>query len=95
MKSKDARSRSQELAFREYKKDGGNTGISAYSTLEDGIVLIFHDKPFYYLYSFKKPGRLHVKQMTEAARKGEKLNTYINTNVRGNYDDKWLYRVTV
>jgi hypothetical protein len=77
MKSKDARSHSEELGFKDYKKVG-NTGVSRYSVLEDGIVLIFRDKPDYYLYSFKKPGS-HVKEMIEAATKGEKLSTLIRT----------------
>jgi hypothetical protein len=87
MKSKDARSHSEELGFKDYKKVG-NTGVSRYSVLEDGIVLIFRDKPDYYLYSFKKPGS-HVKEMIEAATKGEKLSAYVNQNVRDNYDDTW------
>ncbi|GEO07519.1 hypothetical protein [Segetibacter aerophilus] len=89
MKSKDARLHYRELNFREYGKEDRYTGVSRYAILDDGIVLVFRDRPAYYLYSFKKPGRVHVINMIEAAIKGEKLSTYINRYVRNSFEDTW------
>lgn len=89
MTSEDARSHSENLCFKKYQVNREN-GVSEYAILDNGIVLKYHDRPHYYLYTFVKPGKRDVKQMIKKAEKGEGLNSYVNKNVRDNYSDKWI-----
>ena len=89
MKSKDAKAESDKLVFKVYEK-AGSTGVGKYAILEDGIVLIFKDRPDYYLYTFITPGKPYVRQMWNFAEAGEGLNTYVNQKIRNNYADRWI-----
>jgi hypothetical protein len=89
MTSKEARLHPERLDFKEYEKaDEG--GVVKYAILEDGIVLVFKDNEYYYLYNFVEPGIEHIEEMITKAEKGKKLNTYVTQIVRGNYADKWI-----
>jgi hypothetical protein len=89
MTSKEARQYAERIDFKKYKK-AGQGGVVKYAVLEDGIVLIFKDNEYYYLYDFVKPGVEHIEEMITKAEEGKKLNTYITQIVRGNYADKWI-----
>ena len=71
-----------------YRDLSGNSGVTAYEFLEDGIVLQFGGEEFY-LYDYLKPGKDHVENMKVLAEKGVGLTTYVNQNVRENYRRKW------
>jgi len=88
MKSKDARLQGG-FNMKAYKV-GGDTGISHYEILEDGVILKFHDRDDLYLYNYSRPGKTHVEQMIKYAKKDLELNSYVNRHVRDNYADKWI-----
>ena len=71
-----------------YRDLSGNSGVTAYESLEDGIVLQFGGEEFY-LYDYLKPGKDLVENMKVLAEKGVGLTTYVNQNVRENYRRKW------
>ena len=72
------------MELTKYKNLSGESGVTAYKFLSNGIVLQFNHNEIY-LYDNSKPGRLHVKQMKVLAIKGKGLTTYVNQNVRDNY----------
>ena len=88
MTSKQAKSHPEKLEFRNYK-NAGEGGVAKYALLKDGIVLMFKDNEHYYLYTFTTPGIEQVEQMTEKAKQGEGLNTYVTQCIKKNYADKW------
>jgi hypothetical protein len=70
-----------------YKNLSGRAGIIAYAIYDDWIDVTFADGTVY-RYSDIKPGIHHVERMKELAEEGEGLTTYINQNVRENYERK-------
>lgn len=68
-------------------KGSENAGVSAYEMFKDGIKLEFKDGGTY-SYTNRKPGKDHVKNMKTLAISGSGLTTYVNQNVRDNYDEK-------
>nr|WP_244848958.1 hypothetical protein [Caballeronia sp. SL2Y3] len=69
-----------------YRNDAGNSGVSAYEILPDGIRVRFADGRTY-LYNYRESGRTHVEQMKRRARAGRGLCSYISqTHV--SYADK-------
>ena len=65
----------------------GNSGVSGYEFRGNNIIWRFKDGRTY-LYSYKKPGKFHVENMRRLAESGKGLTTYVNKNVRDNYDGK-------
>lgn len=92
MKSKEVRLHPERLDFKTYQQ-GRNNGIAEFAIFEDGLILKYHDRNDYYLYNYRRPGKLHVNQMKQAALNLKGLNTYINRHVRDKYDDKWINAV--
>lgn len=75
------------MAVEKYKNLGGNSGVVEFEINEDSIVITFVDGSRY-LYSNKKPGREKVNRLKNLARAGKGLCTYINTDIRKNYEKK-------
>jgi hypothetical protein len=73
-----------------YAEDDHDTGVVAYSTGKDSIIVLFKEG-WYYLYDKDKPGLQHVKNMKELARQGHGLSKYISQHkdVRYNFKYKW------
>jgi hypothetical protein len=70
-----------------YKNASGKSGIHSFEIFKDRIDIIFiTDLTLKYVYTYNKPGRNHVDQMKALAIKGENLTTYINKNIRDNYE---------
>lgn len=65
----------------------GISGVDAYDIGDDYIKILFVGGETY-LYSYDTPGEAHVKAMTELAKKGAGLSTYIAQHVRDDYDAK-------
>ncbi|MBL0911691.1 MAG: hypothetical protein IBJ09_04905 [Bacteroidia bacterium] len=63
------------------------SGVRRYEIGDAYIKIWFHDAGPY-VYSYRKPGRLHVEKMKKLAQAGQGLATYINKYVRGNYEAK-------
>lgn len=70
-----------------YRNLGGDSGVSAYEIGNDFIKVQFSDDSIY-LYSYRKPGSIHVEQMKVLAQNGNGLNSYINKKVKYKYEYK-------
>ncbi len=68
-----------------YKNLGGNSNIHSFEMGVDYIDVQFNTGAIY-RYSYKNPGRGHVEYMKKLALEGCGLNSYINRNVRKNYE---------
>jgi hypothetical protein len=67
-----------------YGASDRNSGVVAYRTGPDFIVLKYRDGGIY-VYNYNRPGREHVDRMKELAIAGKGLTTYINQHVRDSY----------
>lgn len=70
-----------------YKNLGGDSGVSAYEIGDDSITVQFNDGAVY-LYTNRKPGSAKLEKMKLLAVAGEGLNSYINTDVKSDYESK-------
>jgi hypothetical protein len=72
--------------MKKHKNLEGNSGVSAYETGDDHIIIQFvrNSKP--YTYSYDKAGKKHVENMKKLAKKGSGLSTYISQHVHDLYD---------
>lgn len=70
-----------------YKNSGGDSGVYAYQLVYNYLLVQFSDGSIY-KYSYLKPGKYHVDNMKNLAQSGEGLNSYINKNVKYNYEQK-------
>lgn len=70
-----------------YHNLSGHSGVSAYQTESDAIIVEFTDGGIYE-YNATVPGPHHIERMKEFAELGRGLATYINQFVRDNYAKK-------
>lgn len=70
-----------------YRNRSGNSGVTAYEILDDGIRVRFIDGEIY-TYTYESAGREHIERMQALARNGEGLSGYIATYVRHRYARK-------
>ena len=70
-----------------YKNLSGDSGVAAYEIGPDFIRVQFTDGAVY-LYTYASAGSHNIEQMKQLARKGQGLNTFINTTVRKLYARK-------
>ncbi len=68
-----------------YLNKGGTSSVLGYSHTEDSITILFSDRKFIYTYNELKPGVVKVHRMIRYAQAGKGLNSYIKTEVKGNY----------
>jgi len=68
-----------------YKNISRNSAVVAYEIGSDYIVVQF-DNGSVYQYSHRRPGYQAVREMSMLAQNGQGLGTFINKNVRKNYD---------
>ncbi|HYG53199.1 MAG TPA: hypothetical protein VD905_20005 [Flavobacteriales bacterium] len=73
--------------MKKYKNTSCNSGILAYETGRDFILVQFTDGEKY-RYSYKIPGKKHVDEMKKLAAAGKGLATYINKYVRERFEGK-------
>ena len=71
-----------------YKSRSPNTGVATYEILDSAIILEFKNRKHRYLYNSEIPGAKHVAAMSELAKSGKGLSTYVNQHVRENYARK-------
>ncbi len=69
--------------MKRYRADG-DSGVAAYESGPDWIVIAFH-RGGTYRYDDRHPGAEHVLEMQRLADAGDGLNTYINRHVRDDY----------
>lgn len=70
-----------------YKNLGGDSGVSEYEIEAESIKVEFNDGTCY-LYTYASAGSQNIEHMKNLARRGEGLNSFINTNVRKQYARK-------
>jgi len=70
-----------------YANSGGNSGVMGYEIGADFIRVEFTSGSIY-LYTHDSAGRGNIIHMTDLAKNGQGLNSFINTNVRNAYAQK-------
>jgi len=70
-----------------YRNLGGDSGIVAYEIGPDFIRVQFSDGAGY-LYTYASAGSHNIEHMKQLARRGQGLNSFINTTVRKAYAGK-------
>ena len=76
-----------ERSMERYKNLGGNSGVVAYETSDDAIVVEFASGERYE-YDHRIPGRSHIERMKILAENGLGLNFYIGRYVGKSYARK-------
>lgn len=71
--------------MKRYRHSGKESGVSAYETGPRSITIQFKDGKVY-RYTHAKTGAVPVETMKELAAQGNGLATFINQQVRGNYE---------
>jgi hypothetical protein len=71
-----------------YKNRAGDSGVTAYETGKDFIVIKFIDGTNY-LYTNAATGESHIEQMKKLAAQGKGLSTYISQHVKDRYARKF------
>ncbi|MCL2289282.1 MAG: hypothetical protein FWC34_01045 [Bacteroidetes bacterium] len=69
-----------------YANRSGNSPITYYQINEDSITVYFKGNNKPYTYSYRGAGTSNVETMKKIARSGSGLSTFINRNVRNDYD---------
>jgi hypothetical protein len=65
-----------------------NTGVKAFEIGNNYIVVEYKDGRIY-LYNDEFPGEEPLQIMKQKAKKGDKLGSYINTEIKNNYAAQW------
>ena len=76
-----------DIPMTPYRNRNGNSGVAAYSLLDDGIIVRFADGVTY-RYGLTQPGRHHIGQMKSLALAGRGLGGYITRYVRDKYEER-------
>jgi hypothetical protein len=71
-----------------YKNLSSKSGIESYELGNDRITVRFNDG-WYYLYTNGSAGISDISQMKKLAVAGTGLNSFINKNVKYDYEKKW------
>lgn len=74
----------RDLPMQAYKNLSGNSGVKAYESNKDSIIVEFESGKAY-LYTNESAGTVHIAAMKKLARSGKGLNTYINQNIHLDY----------
>lgn len=76
-----------------YKNLSGQSNVSRYEIGINYIIVEFKtrgkDSSNTYKYTFTSAGQNNVEQMKKLATEGKGLNTFINQQVKKNYENKW------
>jgi hypothetical protein len=71
-----------------YQNKSGISGVVAYEIGSDFIKVKFQRKNCVYVYTYQRPGTIHVEAMKKKAIDGIGLATYISTHVNKQYFSK-------
>jgi hypothetical protein len=63
-----------------------DSGVSSYEIGASFIKVWFNRDIVSYIYSYSSAGKYHVEHMKKLALSGKGLNTYINKNVKRDYE---------
>ena len=71
-----------------YRNLSGHSGVELYEIGADYIIVKFKNSTYAYHYTYRKPGVHDVEEMKNLAEAGRGLCSYINQNVRNNFERK-------
>lgn len=74
--------------MKKYRDIDHDSGVDTYLDLPTAIKIKFKGGSKIYVYSYSKPGQVHVEKMKSLSSAGEGLNAYINKYVKDKYDHK-------
>jgi len=69
-----------------YADLNNNSGVSSYEIKPTSIKVWFNRDVYSYVYSYTSAGEYHVEHMKKLAIAGKGLNTYIDKNVKRDYE---------
>jgi hypothetical protein len=69
-----------------YRNLSADSGVTAYETGPDYILVQFSGSSDVYRYSYRKAGKVHVEQMKALAKAGKGLSGYISRYVKDLFD---------
>ena len=69
-----------------YADLNNNSGVSSYEIEPTSIKVWFNRNVYSYVYSYNSAGKYHVEHMKKLAIAGKGLNTYIDKNVKRDYE---------
>lgn len=76
-----------------YKNLSGRSNVLSFQNGDDYIVVKFatngKDGCDTYKYTYQSAGSVYVEHMKQLAIEGIGLNSFINTSVKKNYENKW------
>ncbi len=72
----------------QYQNMAGNSGVTGYEIRARSILVEFKEGHLYE-YSYASAGRENVERMKALAISGRGLSTYISTEVKDRYEEKW------
>lgn len=73
-----------------YKNLSGTSGVEAYRYGVDYIVIKFKEgRQRFYKYTHRSAGAQNILQMKGLAERGHGLNSFINLNVKYQFESKW------
>jgi hypothetical protein len=75
-----------EVGMKSYADLNDDSGVSSYEISASSIEVWFNNDPASYLYSYASAGQYHVEHMKKLAVKGCGLNSYIDKNVKRDYE---------
>ena len=69
-----------------YADLNNDSGVSSYEIKSSSIEVWFNRDVVSYVYSYASAGKYHVEHMKRLAVEGKGLNTYINRNVKRDFE---------
>lgn len=73
-----------------YADTDRDSGVEAFRFTDESIVVKFKSgSAQFYEYTYSSAGSSNVEHMKVLAESGDGLNSFINTEVRNSYSDKW------
>ncbi len=73
-----------------YRDLNGNSGVVGYEISPGAILVLFSQgRERSYLYTVSSAGSSNIREMQRLANAGCGLNSFINLNVKHNYERKW------
>jgi hypothetical protein len=74
--------------MQKYADTDRDSGVDLFEISDTAIKVIFKSGPKVYVYTYTKPGQVHVEEMKKYALAGEGLNAYINSKIKSNFSHK-------
>jgi hypothetical protein len=76
----------KEANMQRYADLNNGSGVSSYEIRDSNIKVWFNRDVASYVYSYSSAGEYHVEHMKKLAVKGLGLNSYIDKNVKRDYE---------